>query len=155
MWVVEFSIFSISHVIKKIFWYGTVCILGLMYIWKIGAINIIGTYSRYLNQNYIIYCSRRSFMVICPNICCQEVVILPSLPQRSNLFLLWQKLISQKIAIFNGILLQKLCWPTVRKRCSSDQEKLLKFAAEGREFATFLRSLEQFIQKVKGQNNFW
>ena len=37
----------------------------------------------------------------------------------------------------------------------SDREKLLKFEAEGREFAKFLRSLEQFIQTVKGQNNFW
>ena len=45
----------------------------------------------------------------------------------------------------NGILLPKLFWPTVRKNCSSDREKLLKF----------LRSLEQFIQTVKGQNNFW
>ena len=34
-------------------------------------------------------------------------------------------------------------------------EKLLKFEAEGREFAKFLRSLEQFIQTVQGQNNFW
>ena len=42
----------------------------------------------------------------------------------------------------------------MRKNCSSDQEKLLKFEAEGREFAKFLRSLEQFIQTVKGQNNF-
>ena len=40
----------------------------------------------------------------------------------------------------------------MRKNCSSDREKLLKFEAEGREF---LRSLEQFIQTVKGQNNFW
>ena len=30
------------------------------------------------------------------------------------------------------------------QNCSSDQEKLLKFKAEGREFANFLRSLEQF-----------
>ena len=30
----------------------------------------------------------------------------------------------------------------------------MKFEAEGREFAKFLRSLEQFIQTVKGQNNF-
>ena len=51
-----------------------------------------------------------------------------------------------------GILLPKLFWPTVRKNCSSDQEKL---EAEGREFAKFLRSLEQFIQIVKGQNNYW
>ena len=43
----------------------------------------------------------------------------------------------------NGILLPKLFWPTVRKNCSSDW---------GREF---LRSLEQFIQTVKGLNNFW
>ena len=53
------------------------------------------------------------------------------------------------------ILLPKLFFPTVRKKCSSDQEKLLKFEAEGREFAKILRSLEQFIQIVKGQNNFW
>ena len=36
----------------------------------------------------------------------------------------------------------------------SDREKLLKFEAEGQEFANFLRSLEQFIQTVKGQYNF-
>ena len=42
----------------------------------------------------------------------------------------------------------------MRKNCSSDREKLLKFEAEGREFAKFLRSLEQFIQTVKGQNDF-
>ena len=52
-----------------------------------------------------------------------------------------------------GILLPKLFWPSVRKNCSSDQEKHLKFEAQGREFA-FLRSLEQFIQTVKGQINF-
>ena len=55
----------------------------------------------------------------------------------------------------NGILLPKLFWPNVRKNCSSDWEKLLKFEAEGREFSKILRSLEQFIQTVKGQNNFW
>ena len=55
----------------------------------------------------------------------------------------------------NGILLPKLFWPTVRKKCSSVWEKLVKFEAEDREFAQFLRSLEQFIRTVKGQNNFW
>ena len=55
----------------------------------------------------------------------------------------------------NGILLPKLFSPTVRKNCSSDREHFLKFKAEGREFAKILRSLEQFIQTVKGQNNFW
>ena len=53
------------------------------------------------------------------------------------------------------ILLPKFFWPTARKNCSSDREKLLKFQAEGRQFGKFLRSLEQFIQTVKGQNNFW
>ena len=48
-----------------------------------------------------------------------------------------------------------LTGPIVRKNCSSDREKILKFEAGGREFAKFLRSLEQFIQTVKGQNNFW
>jgi hypothetical protein len=55
----------------------------------------------------------------------------------------------------NGILLPKLFCPTVRKNCSSDREKLLKFKAEGRKFEKNLRSLQQFIQTVKGQNNFW
>ena len=41
------------------------------------------------------------------------------------------------------------------QNCSSDWEKNLKFEAECREFAKFLRSLEQFFQTVKGQNNFW
>ena len=37
----------------------------------------------------------------------------------------------------------------------SDLASILKFEPEGREFSNFLRSLEQFIQTVKGQNNFW
>ena len=42
----------------------------------------------------------------------------------------------------------------MRKNCSSVREKLLKFEVEGQEFAKSLRSLKQFIQTVKGQNNF-
>ena len=41
----------------------------------------------------------------------------------------------------------------MRKNCYSDREKLLKFKAEGQEFAECLRSLEKFIQIVKQQ--FW
>ena len=48
----------------------------------------------------------------------------------------------------NGILLPKLFRRTVRKNCSSDWEKIVKFKAEGPEFAKILRSLEQFIQTV-------
>ena len=42
-----------------------------------------------------------------------------------------------------------------KKNCSSDGEKLLKSKAEGREFVKILKSLEQFIQTVKGQKKFW
>ena len=54
-----------------------------------------------------------------------------------------------------GILLPKLLTHTVREKCSRDRGKLLKFETEGRDFANFLQSLEQFIQTMKGQNNFW
>ena len=55
----------------------------------------------------------------------------------------------------NDILLSKLFWFTVRRNCSSDWEKNLKFEAEGREFAKLLRSLKQFYQTVKGHKFFW
>ena len=55
----------------------------------------------------------------------------------------------------NGILLPKLFWTTVRKNCSSGREKFLKFETEEQELAIFLRSLEQFNQTEKGQNNNW
>ena len=42
----------------------------------------------------------------------------------------------------------------MRKNCSSDREKLLKFEAERREFAKCLRSIEQFVLTVKGKNNY-
>ena len=52
----------------------------------------------------------------------------------------------------NGILLPILFRPTVRKNYSSDQEKLLKFKSEGKEFENFLRTIystsensEQFL----------
>ena len=35
------------------------------------------------------------------------------------------------------------------------EKKPLKYEAEGWEFANFLRLLEQFIQTVKGEINFW
>jgi hypothetical protein len=57
--------------------------------------------------------------------------------------------------IYTGILLPKLFWPTVRKNCSSDREKLFKFEAEDRDFENILWFLELFIQTVKVQKNFW
>ena len=43
--------------------------------------------------------------------------------------------LSYFVSILNGILLPKLFWPTVRKNCSIDREKKLKFEAEGQEFS--------------------
>ena len=50
--------------------------------------------------------------------------------------------INQNFSQNNGILLSKLFWPTMRKKNSSDREKLLKFKAEGWEFEIVLISLE-------------
>ena len=50
----------------------------------------------------------------------------------------------------NGIFL-----PNCENKLFYDRGKLLKFEAEGQEFAKFMRSFEQFIQTVKGQNDFW
>ena len=50
----------------------------------------------------------------------------------------------------NGILLPKLFWPTVRKKSSTDCEKLLKFKAEGREFA---REPKHFLKKTLQSSN--
>ena len=53
------------------------------------------------------------------------------------------------------VLFYQNCSDLLRKNCPRDQENNLKFEAEGREFAQILRSLEQFVQTEKGQNNFW
>ena len=42
----------------------------------------------------------------------------------------------------------------MRKKCSSDREKILKFEAEGREFSKFLGSQEQFIQNSERSEQF-
>ena len=39
--------------------------------------------------------------------------------------------------------------------CNEISAVKAEFKAEGWEFSNFLRSLEQFLQKVKGQTNFW
>jgi hypothetical protein len=63
---------------------------------------------------------------------------------------LWVFFLLYLLANFNDFL--TLLW---EKKILVIKKKLLKFEAEGGEFAKILRSLEQFIQTVKGQNNFW
>ena len=57
--------------------------------------------------------------------------------------------------MWNDILLPQLFQAIMRKKCSSDREKVLKFKAEGQEFAKYFRSPEHFIQTVKTQTNFY
>ena len=55
-----------------------------------------------------------------------------------------------------GILLPKLFWPTMRKKCSSDREKLLKFMAEGQEFSKGDQQSEIFkALKMRASYSFW
>ena len=70
-------------------------------------------------------------------------------------YLLYQEKIEKNINLEKWYFATKIVLTYCEKNCSSNQEKLLKLEAEGREFAKFLRSLEQFIQTVKGQNSFW
>ena len=56
--------------------------------------------------------------------------------------------------IKNGILLPKLFWPTVRKKCSSGQEKLLKFNAKGREFAKNFQSTRTIFSNSERPEQF-
>jgi hypothetical protein len=57
---------------------------------------------------------------------------------------------------WNDILLAKLFRPILRKNCSSDREKLLKFEAEVENLQKKkLGSLDKLVQTVKDQNNFW
>ena len=54
----------------------------------------------------------------------------------------------------NGYFVSKIVLTYCQKKLFSDQEKLLKYKVEGREFAKILRSPELFIGTVKGQYNF-
>ena len=59
-----------------------------------------------------------------------------------------------------GLIIGRRKWYFVTKIVLTycEKKKILvmeKFEAEGRESAKSLRSLEQFVGIVKGQNNFW
>ena len=76
------------------------------------------------------FCSLNEFELICN-------------PARWNFSTQLTLFHSKKCTTIRGIFLPKLFWLTVRKNCSSDWEKLLKFETEGREFSKFLRLLKQ------------
>ena len=64
------------------------------------------------------------------------------------------KITSQTALVRNCYFVNKIVLIYCEKKCFSHQERRLKFETEGREFAKFMRSMEQFIQTVNGQNNF-
>ena len=55
--------------------------------------------------------------------------------------------------MYKWYFVTKIVVTSVRNFFLRDSEKLLKLEAEGQEFAQILRSLEQLVQTVKGQNN--
>ena len=71
---------------------------------------------------------------------------------------IWARILWNKNVLWldeeNVILFPKLFWRILKKK-SIDQEKNLKFEAEGWEFAKILRSIEQIIRTEKCQYNFW
>ena len=75
---------------------------------------------------------------------------------RNQSFSIWKRVEVKAIIVYIiGILYTKIVLTYCEKKLFWQSIKVLKFEAEGQEFAQFLRSLEQFIQTVKGQNNFW
>ena len=80
---------------------------------------------------------------------CSDVAIVPtSKALLKNLD--WQEQICKR-----GILLPKLFWPTVWKNCSSDREKLVQLDDEDWEFCKNFEITAQFVQTVKGHNDYW
>ena len=82
---------------------------------------------------------------------CAHCTLVFTKQQVSNHHLLSNTLLYKDRWYVLHILFPKL----LRKNCSSYREKLLKFEDEGREFAKNLRSLEQFIRTLNGQNLVW
>ena len=78
----------------------------------------------------------RHFMVIW----CFSMCLHCACKQNANFFF---------VLCLQRYFVNKIVLTYCEKNCSSDWEKLLKFVAEGRVFANFLRSLEQFIQTFK------
>ena len=70
-------------------------------------------------------------------------------------FAIWSQVEKLLRSTVKWYFVTKIVPTCCEKKCSSDEEKLLKFETKGQEFAKLLRLLEQFIETVKGQNKFW
>ena len=99
-------------------------------------------------------CKIKNFAKACRNLIIGSLSICSLLSALSNtlgskIICIHKYVVRFDFVLRIGIFLPKLFWPTVRKNCSTDWEKILKFEAEGWEFAKILRSLEQFVWTVK------
>ena len=108
-------------------------ILYYFQIWvqNVGCECKLGNHLRYL----ILLVSSRNLHFSCP----KKIVmaILGSDAVRSRVFWLnCSEFFNRKghTSVYNGILFPKLFWPTVRKSCSSDQEKLLDSRLKAKNF---------------------
>ena len=116
---------------------GFILILWIIFNKIIYNVYIIHTYiSRLCGQNQWVAMERKMCQIIGDS--WKPLVVLP-----------W-RVIEGMVFCFQNC--SDLLW---EKKNSSDRENLLKFEAEGRDFAKILRSVEQFIQTAKGQKNFW
>ena len=78
-----------------------------------------------------------------------------SLKTSESKFFIHFRLSQRMGALFQGLVFRYENYSDLEKKMFSVWEKRLKFMAEEREFVKKLRFLEQFIQTVKGQDNFW
>ena len=78
---------------------------------------------------------------------CSELVLFMYWTGKSmnNLLSYWGVVDARISASETDLSVPKLFWPTVRKKNSSDREKLLKFKAFSLEFQKISQSLEQFV----------
>ena len=131
-----------------VLWFSSMCVQILDLIrqpWGLGIL-LRAEFRAHNGFNFIFW--KGTFLILCPSIFTRYSIIQKSCENKNGLR-------KGKKKIRNGILLPRLFLPTVRKKYAINWEKVLKFEAEGREFAIFLKLLEQLIRKVKGQNNFW
>ena len=87
---------------------------------------------RFLNLKYVFKFNFNCSYVL--DLRVRKVICLEFLDHKSNFFLT----AGQKFFGNNGILLQKLFWPTVRKNCSNDLQKFLRSLSNSESSEEFL-----------------
>ena len=82
-----------------------------------------------------------------------QIFVLISFSTRLKLAIIRRQNMCNKL-VWNGILLPKLFWPTVRKKCSRDLENLLKFEVEGQVFAKMFEIIGRIYSNSERSKQF-